>query len=99
MTLLQILAPGEVDPAAEVDTSGRRAVIGDLRLTDAETGRAAEVTVNADLLAGYRERFDRYQKALGAFAASRGLSHTVVPTDTDLTILILDGMRRRGVLK
>jgi uncharacterized protein (DUF58 family) len=47
---VQILSPDEVAPD----------VAGDLRLTDAEDGSAAEVTVTADLL-------DRYQAALAAF--------------------------------
>ena len=98
-TLVQILAPGEIDPSRELDAAGRRTVLGDLRLTDAETGRAVEVTVTDDLLAGYRKRFDRYQKTLAAFAASRGMGHLVVPSDTDITTLMLSDMRRVGVLK
>ncbi|VTU01153.1 Uncharacterized protein OS=Isosphaera pallida (strain ATCC 43644 / DSM 9630 / IS1B) GN=Isop_2743 PE=4 SV=1: DUF58 [Gemmataceae bacterium] len=46
---VQVLAPEEVEPA----------VVGDLRLTDAEDGTAAEVTVTADLL-------DRYRRAVAA---------------------------------
>ncbi|WP_439621850.1 DUF58 domain-containing protein [Gemmata sp.] len=49
---VQVLAPEEVEPT----------VVGDLRLTDAEDGTAAEVTVTADLL-------DRYRRAVAAFRA------------------------------
>jgi uncharacterized protein (DUF58 family) len=49
---VQVLSPEEVEPD----------VAGDLRLTDAEDGTAAEVTVTADLL-------DRYRRALAAFRA------------------------------
>jgi uncharacterized protein (DUF58 family) len=49
---VQILAPEEVEPT----------VVGDLQLTDAEDGTAAEVTVTADLL-------DRYRRAVAAFRA------------------------------
>ncbi|MBA4189386.1 MAG: DUF58 domain-containing protein [Planctomycetaceae bacterium] len=49
-TAVQVLAPEEVEPA----------VVGDLRLTDAEDGTTAEVTVTADLL-------DRYRRAVAAF--------------------------------
>ena len=44
-----MLSPGELDPAQELDGAGQRTVIGDLRLTDIETGRAREVTVNGEL--------------------------------------------------
>jgi len=47
---VQILAPEEVEPT----------VVGDVRLTDAEDGTAAEVTITADLL-------ERYQQAVAAF--------------------------------
>ena len=33
-TAIQVLSPGEIDPARGTDASGRRLVIGDLRLTD-----------------------------------------------------------------
>jgi uncharacterized protein (DUF58 family) len=49
---VQVLSPDEVEPD----------VAGDLRLTDAEDGSAAEVTVTADLM-------DRYRAALAAFRA------------------------------
>jgi hypothetical protein len=49
---VQVLSPEEVEPD----------VAGDLRLTDAEDGLAAEVTVTADLM-------DRYRAALAAFRA------------------------------
>ncbi len=98
-TVMQVLAPGEIDPASELDGGGGRIVIGDLRLTDAETGRAAEVTVNTDLLKRYLARFDQYQDKLRQYLAARGMTHVVVRSDADVAGLLLGDLRRRGVVR
>ncbi len=99
ITLAQILAPGELDPMRETDGAGRPIVLGDLRLTDAETGRACEVTVTRELVDGYMRRLESYQGALHAFATARGMNHSVVPSDADLSALMLGAWRRQGLLK
>jgi uncharacterized protein (DUF58 family) len=98
-TILQVLAPGELDPSTEVDGTGGRMVIGDLRLTDAETGRASEVTVNAELLRGYMMRLEKYQADLVNFLTARGMTHVLVRSDEDVGRLLLNDLRRRGVVK
>jgi hypothetical protein len=98
-TVMQVLAPGEIDPATELDGGGGRIVIGDLRLTDAETGRAAEVTVNSELLKRYLARFEQYQDKLRQHLAARGMTHVVVRSDADVAGLLLGDLRRRGVVK
>lgn len=97
-TVMQILSPGEIDPASELDGSGGRIVIGDLRLTDCETGRAAEVTVNAELLGRYLKRFEDYQAKLRGFLRARGMTHVVVRSDADVGALMLGELRRRGMV-
>lgn len=98
-TLLQILSPGELDPLSETDTSGGRSLLGDLRLTDAETGRTAEVTVTADLVKRYKERLARYQAGLRSFCTSRALSHILVRSDADINAFVLHDLRRRALLR
>lgn len=98
-TVMQVLAPGEIDPATELDGRGGRIVIGDLRLTDAETGRAAEVTVNTELLKRYLARLEQYQQNLRQYLAARGMTHLVVRSDADVAALLLGDLRRRGVLR
>jgi hypothetical protein len=98
-TLIQILSPGEMDPFLERSPSGDRIVLGDLRLTDAETGRTAEVTVTNDLVKRYRQRLEKYQTELHAFAAARGMQHLVVRSDADVGVLMLDELRRRGLVQ
>jgi Protein of unknown function DUF58 len=96
--VLQVLSPGEIDPAHERDGYGGPVVLGDLRLTDVETGRVSEVTVSADLLKRYRARFASYQSELAEFCTRRGLTHQLVPTSSDITTLLLSDLRKRGVI-
>lgn len=98
-TIIQTLAPGELDPLTELDGSNDRVLLGDLRLTDAESGRACEVTITADLVKRYLARLDAYQRDLHAFAVARGMSHIVTPTSTDIPALILGDLRRTGMVK
>jgi hypothetical protein len=99
ITLIQILSPGEIDPLQERSPSGDRMVIGDLRLTDAETGRIAEVTVTDDLVRRYREKFGAYQQTLHTFAAARGMQHITARSDSDVAVLMLDELRKRGLVQ
>lgn len=92
-TLIQTLSPGELDPAAE----GER-FTGDLRLSDAETGADAEVTITAELLERYRARVRRYCDDLGAACRARRIRHLLVSTDTPMDAVLLRSLRRLGVL-
>ncbi len=98
-TLIQILSPGELDPFTERSPRGDRTLLGDLRLTDTETGRIAEVTVTNDLITRYRARLDAYQKDLHAFASARGMQHLVASSDADVAVLMLDQLRRTGLVQ
>lgn len=93
-TVVQVLSPGELDPAAEGDR-----FIGDLRLSDAETGLDAEITVTAELLERYRERVRRYCDELATHCRSRRIRHLLVPTDTPIDAVMLRSLRRLGVLR
>ncbi len=97
-TVVQVLSPGELDPEAERDSAGRRLVIGDLRLTDCETGRAAEVTATRDLVARYRLRLVAYQEALSRACAKRSIGLLTVSSDVDVGQLMLDDLRGTGVV-
>lgn len=92
---LQILSPDELDPAAHARTSD---LVGDLRLTDAETGRAAEVTISAPLIARYRQRLERFLDQTQKQCKARAIQHILVPSDADLRALLLRTLRQRSVL-
>lgn len=89
---LQILAPEEVDPA-------KHGMAGDLRLTDIEDEDVAEVTVSAALLKRYKENLNAYCGKLRDFCVRRGIMHLTIDSSTDMTTLLMDYLRKRGLLK
>lgn len=92
---VQVLTPEEIDPAR----AGPGVLAGDLRLTDAETLSASEVTVSSALIARYRRNAEAYIQRLRADCAARGIVHVLVPTDTPIDALVLDSLRRGGLLR
>jgi len=89
---LQVLSPEEIDP-------GKHGLAGDLRLTDVEDEDTAEVTVSAALLKRYKENLDAYCGKLREFCVRRGMMHITVDTATNMDTLLLDYLRKRGLLK
>ena len=88
--LLQVLTPGEIDPGADRD----RGLVGDLRLTDIESGRAAEVTVSAAAIRAYRRRFEAHQAKIAEGCRKRGVRHVLVPTSTTVEDVLVGSLRR-----
>lgn len=91
-TCLQVLSAAELDPAKEPG------VIGDVRLIDAESAASAEVTVTAATIRKYRQRLADHVERLRAACAARGIAHAVISSDTDPGPLLLDYLRRRGLV-
>ena len=89
---LQVLSPEEVDP-------GSHGLAGDLKLTDIEDQDVAEVTVSARLLKQYKENLNAYCGKLREFCVRRAIMHMTVDTSVDITVLLLDYLRKRGLLK
>lgn len=94
---LQLLTPEELDPTLQLG-NGPGSLLGDLRLTDIETGTATEVTITKELIKRYRERVKSYCEGLSSFCASRAMNYMLVTTDQSVDTLILDTFRRRGLL-
>lgn len=63
------------------ETERSRGLIGDLRLTDSESGAAQEVTISPALIDKYRDRFGPVHRALED-RLPRGIAYVRVPTDT-----------------
>jgi uncharacterized protein (DUF58 family) len=91
---LQVLSPGEMEPEKE----GGGSVIGDLRLTDVETGGAAEVTVTAATIKQYKRRLEAYIESVRSACAARGIGHSLVRSDADLGGLITGYLRRKRLV-
>lgn len=92
---VQVLTPGELDPAREADSG----LVGDLRLTDVETARGVEVTVSPASIAMYKAALSRHQQRLREQCARRGIAHFLVPTDTPVEKLLTTTLRRGGLLR
>jgi uncharacterized protein (DUF58 family) len=90
---MQVLAPEEMEP----DSAG--GLGGDLKLTDIEDEDVAEVTVSAALIRKYKENLAAYCDQLRNFCVRRSMTHLLVRTDQDLEALMLETLRRRGLLK
>lgn len=86
---IQVLSPQELDPP----------LTGDLRLKDLEDSDAAEVTISAPLLKKYKANLAAYCKQLESFCLARGMQHLTVRSDTRVDTLVLEYLRRRGVVK
>ena len=89
---LQILSPEEIDP-------GKHGLAGDLRLMDIEDEDVAEITVSAALLRRYKENLNAYCGRLRDFCVRRGIMHMTIDSSMDLSTLLLDYLRKRGLLK
>jgi hypothetical protein len=92
---LQVLSPGELDP----DKERADGLVGDLRLTDAESSRVAEVTLSRAAISRYKSALSTYNARLRSDCVSRGLAHFLVPSDTPVSRLVLDSLRRGGLLR
>jgi uncharacterized protein (DUF58 family) len=85
--IVHVLDPAEVNPD----------LAGDLRLHDAETGEAREVTVDAETLRGYRERLARFLEGAEAFCRSREVGYHRVVTETPVEDFVIAQLRGRVV--
>lgn len=86
---VQVLSPQEVDPP----------IAGDLRLKDIEDGDFAEVTIAAPLLKKYKATVAAYCQQLQEFCTQRDMGYIFVKSDLAIDKLLLDYLRRRGVLQ
>ncbi len=86
---VQVLSPQEEDPP----------IAGDLRLKDIEDGDLAEVTISAPLLKRYKATLAAYCQQLQEFCVRRDMGYLRVNSKTPIDVLMLDYLRKRGVLK
>lgn len=89
---MQVLSPEEIDPASHN-------VSGDLKLVDVEDSDQSEVTITPALLKTYRERLNAYCGQLRDFCVRRGITHVLVDSAVDMDALLMDYLRKRGLLR
>ena len=91
--ILHTLAPSEIDP------SRTQGLVGDLRLTDVESLLGVEMTITPASIARYRQRLAAFVEETRDTCRSRGVAHFLVPTDTPIDRLLVDSLRRGGMLR
>jgi len=87
--VLHVLAREEVDPA----------LTGDLKLIDLEDADTAEVTVSVPLMKAYRRILEGFIGGLKDYVGRRGMNYLLAPTSVGFDVLILDYLRRRGLVE
>ena len=88
---LQVLSSGEIDPA-------KANLMGDLRLIDAEDGERAEVSITPALIKRYQQNFETFQGQLRHDCLRRGVTFLPTTTDESIETIILQYLRKRGLL-
>lgn len=86
---IQVLSPQEIEPP----------LTGDLRLKDMEDADQAEVTISAPLLKRYKANLAAYCEQLQTFCVRRDMTLLTIRSDTPVDVLVLDYLRKRGVVK
>jgi uncharacterized protein (DUF58 family) len=87
--VIQVLCREEVEPD----------LAGDLRLVDCEDEDFAEVTISRPLLARYRRNLDAWCQSLRDYCVRRGIGHLLTLTSDPFEALILNYLRRRGLVR
>lgn len=75
------------------------ALAGPVLLQSAETGASLALDATEEVLAAYRERWQRLCRGLEHAALSRGATYVSAPTDVPFEDLVLRTLRRAGVLE
>jgi uncharacterized protein (DUF58 family) len=88
LQLIQLLDPAELSPR----------LLGDLRLTDSETGQAYEVTVNESLARAYEKEIGAFLGGLESFCAKRQIGYRRALTDVSFEDFVLQTLRSGGGL-
>ncbi len=86
---VQVLAKEEIDPPH----------IGHLKLVDSEVDDTVEITVNESLLKAYRESLRAFCGGIKKFCTSRGATYLSATTDVPFDSLVLEYLRKGGLLK
>jgi uncharacterized protein (DUF58 family) len=88
VSLIQVLAPDELDPALR----------GDWKLRDSETGSSVEVTISPRVLRRYEEELAAHTEEIRTFCRRMGVPYLQIASDAPLLEVAIGGLRNAGVL-
>jgi uncharacterized protein (DUF58 family) len=86
---VQVFSPQEIAPP----------LTGDLRLVDIEDADVTEVTISSALLKYYKRNMAAYCNELKAFCTRRGATYALTNSGESVESLVLNYLRRRGLLR
>lgn len=89
IVLVHVLSPEELDPPLS----------GDLKLTDVETGQTLDASLDPGMLAAYRRRLDEWQSGLRETCTRRAIYYLPTSSGLPWERLVLQEMRRMGVVR
>ncbi len=89
VVVIQVLSPQEVKPP----------IVGDLSLEDCEDGEITEVSITAGLLKRYETNLKSLVGGLREYCRTRGLAYFFVQSSHPVDQVILNSMKRTGVVK
>ena len=87
--LIHTLAPEDVEPP----------ITGHLRLYDSETSDFTEITASELLLKTYRRTYEAFTSSLKDFCSRNGMAYMLTTTDQPFDRLVLESLRRGGVVR
>ncbi len=87
--VIHTLATEDVDPP----------LAGHLRLYDSETKEFTEITASEWLMKTYRRAFQAFASSARDFCTRRGMAYVRATTDQPFDRLVLESLRRQGVLR
>lgn len=87
--LVQVLAPAEISPD----------LLGDLRLTECESGDVCEITASEALVSDYRKAIATWLGELEQFSLRRGIGYALAPTQAPFEDLVLRVLRDGVMLR
>jgi uncharacterized protein (DUF58 family) len=89
VSVIHLVSPEELEPRLS----------GEVELVDEETGASLELGVSLDTLAAYRARLQNWLDARADDCHRRGMRYIRVRTDRPLANLVMDDLRRGGLLR
>jgi len=87
--VLHLLSREEISPE----------LTGDLKLLDCETGGETEVSISGALMKTYKKNVGTFCRGLKNYCGSRGLGYLFAATDAPFEQLVLNYLRRIGLVK
>ncbi len=87
--LVQVLDPSEIDPN----------LLGDLRLTECESGEVCEITISEALVGDYRRTFAAWLDGLEQFCLQRSIGYARATTEVPFEDLVLRVLRDGVMLR